>query len=128
MTVEEIKQIKVGLEQELEDLKKWVLEQNETHNKKFSKDISQAEKEMLIIPKGSCKYCTLQCDTSGLRCNKFHQHYNQSILEIEGDFKSISDRIYKINPKYYDKITNEIGNLNNQIFKLKSKVYENSEF
>lgn len=89
MTVEEIKQIKVGLEQELWDLKQWVLNQNKIRNKKFSKNTSQAKKEMLIIPKGSCKYCTLQCDTSGLRCNKFHQHYNQSILEVDGDFKSI---------------------------------------
>lgn len=63
------------------------------------------------IPIFACRYCKLDCGTTGYRCNHFLWHYNtEKLIRVKDGFD--------INPEYEQKLKREIIVLNNEIIKL----------
>lgn len=61
----------------------------------------KADQELSLVPRGACKYCTLHCDQCSLRCNRFLQYYDRDKLIF-------SNNRFEVNPKYEQKIREEI--------------------
>lgn len=60
------------------------------------------------IPMFACKYCKLDCGSTGYRCNHFVHYYDQEKVLFQGDH-------FDINPIYEQKVKEEIVKLTNKI-------------